>query len=321
MKAVVFERAGNPDEVLRVSDIPPPEIGDGQVLVKVDTRPVQPADLFFIRGQYRIKPKFVQVAGLEGAGVVLDSGRSAIRAGTRVAFRWPGTWAELAAIPAERLIRIPDEVPNTVACQISLNPVTAWALLDEVGVGAGDWVVITAAASTVSRLVAAIARHRGVHVIGVVRASAEEGSRRSPADLVFSAQDSDLIEWISRAAGDNKVAALLDSVGGPLITRLFSVLRPGARIVAYGTQEREPARVTNAMLVYSNLTWMGFGIDRWLAALEPHRYAEMLEELWSMIRLGIVKLTVHSIHSLEHFKEALAADAVPDRDGKVLIGW
>jgi NADPH:quinone reductase-like Zn-dependent oxidoreductase len=74
------------------------------------------------------------------------------------------------------------------------------------------------------------------------------------------------------------------------------------------------------MLVYSNLTWMGFGIDRWLAALESNRYSEMLEELWSMIRLGTLKLPVHSIHSLEHFKEALAADAVPDRDGKVLIG-
>ena len=319
MKAVVFERAGNPDEVLRVAEIPSPQIGDGHVLVKIDARPVQPADLFFIRGQYRIKPRFVQVAGLEGAGVVLDSGQSTIRAGTRVAFRWPGTWAELAAISAERLIRIPDEVPNTVACQISLNPVTAWALLDEARVSPGDWIVMTAGASTVSRLVAAIARQRGVHVIGVVRGSPEEAARRSPADLVLSVQDSDLIERISQAAGDNKVAALLDSVGGPLIARLFSALRPGARIVAYGTQEREPAQVTNAMLVYSNLTWMGFGIDRWLAALESHRYAEMLEGLWSMIRLGTLKLPVHSIHPLEHFKDALVADAGANRDGKVLI--
>jgi NADPH:quinone reductase-like Zn-dependent oxidoreductase len=319
MKAVVFERAGNPDEVLRVAEIPSPQIGDGHVLVKIDARPVQPADLFFIRGQYRIKPRFVQVAGLEGAGVVLDSGQSTIRAGTRVAFRWPGTWAELAAISAERLIRIPDEVPNTVACQISLNPVTAWALLDEARVSPGDWIVMTAGASTVSRLVAAIARQRGVHVIGVVRGSPEEAARRSPADLVLSVQDSDLIERISQAAGDNKVAALLDSVGGPLIARLFSALRPGARIVAYGTQEREPAQVTNAMLVYSNLTWMGFGIDRWLAALESHRYAEMLEDLWSMIRLGTLKLPVHSIHPLEHFKDALVADAGANRDGKVLI--
>jgi NADPH2:quinone reductase len=319
MKAVVFERAGSPDEVLRVAEIPPPQIGDGYVLVRVEARPVQPADLFFIRGQYRIEPRFVQVAGLEGAGVVLDSGRSAIRAGTRVAFRWPGTWAELAGIPAERLIRIPDEVPNTVACQISLNPVTAWALLDEAGVSAGDWVVVTAGASSVSKLVAAIARHRGVHVIGVVRASAEDGARRSPADLVLSAQDSDVTEKISRAAGDSKVAAVLDSVGGPLIPRLFATLRPGARIVAYGTQEREPASVTNAMLVYSNLTWMGFGIDCWLAALESHRHAEMLENLWSLIRLGTLILPVHSSHSLEHFKDALVADAAAKREGKVLI--
>jgi NADPH:quinone reductase-like Zn-dependent oxidoreductase len=64
---------------------------------------------------------------------------------------------------------------------------------------------------------------------------------------------------------------------------------------------------------------MGFGIDRWLAALESHRYAEMLEDLWSMIRLGTLKLPVHSIHPLEHFKDALVADAGANRDGKVLI--
>jgi NADPH:quinone reductase-like Zn-dependent oxidoreductase len=78
VKAVVFQRAGNPDEVLQIAEIPPPEPRDGQVLVKVNARPIQPADSFFIRGQYRLKPNFVQVAGLEGAGVVIDSGRSSV---------------------------------------------------------------------------------------------------------------------------------------------------------------------------------------------------------------------------------------------------
>jgi NADPH:quinone reductase len=320
MKALVFEHVGSPDEVLQVADIPPPELRNGQVLVKVNARPVQPADSFFIRGQYRLKPNFVQIAGLEGAGVVIDGGRSSIPKGARVAFRWPGTWAEFAAIPVERLIAVPDDVPDTVACQISLNPVTAWALLDETSPRAGDWIIVTAGVSTVSALVAGIARHRGVHVIGLVRGNADgESAKRSAADLVLSIGESDLIERIVRATGEEKAAALLDSVGGPLTAKLFSALKPGARIVAYGTQEREPAPITNAMLVYSNLTWMGFGIDRWLSGLPAEQCARMLEDLWSMIRLASLALPVDSVHPLADFRSALAADANRNRRGKVLI--
>jgi NADPH:quinone reductase len=319
MQAVVFQRAGSPDEVLQVAEIPPPELRDDQVLVQVSARPVQPADSFFIRGQYRVKPNFVQVAGLEGAGVVIDSGRSPVRKGTRVAFRWPGTWAEFAAIPVERLIPVPDDVPDTVACQISLNPVTAWALLDEVSASAGDWIIVTAGASTVSALVAGIARQRGMHVIGLVRGNADEGARRSAADLMVSIGEPGLIERILREVGEERAAALLDSVGGPLTAKLFSTLKPGARIIAYGTQEREPAQITNAMLVYSNLTWIGFGIDRWLAGLPAEKYTRMLKDLWSMIRLASLALPVDSVHSLADFRNALAADADRNRYGKVLI--
>jgi NADPH2:quinone reductase len=320
MKAVVFERAGSPGEVLQFADVPQPELRNDQVLVKVNARPVQPADSFFIRGQYRLRPNFVQVAGLEGAGVVIDGGRSSVREGARVAFRWPGTWAEFAAIPVERLIAVPDDVPDTVACQISLNPVTAWALLDETKAATGDWVVVTAGVSTVSALVAGIARHRGIHVIGLVRGNADdETARRSTADLVLSIGESDLIERIVRATGEGKAAALLDSVGGPLTAKLFSTLKPGARLIAYGTQEREPAQITNAMLVYSNLTWIGFGIDRWLSELPADKYATMLADLWSMIRLATLALPVDSVHSLADFRNALAADANRNRLGKVLI--
>ena len=320
MKAVVFERAGSPDEVLQFAEIPLPELRNDQVLVKVNARPVQPADSFFIRGQYRLKPSFVQVAGLEGAGVVIDGGRSSVREGARVAFRWPGTWAEFAAIPVERLIAVPDDVPDTVACQISLNPVTAWALLDESSAVTGDWVIVTAGVSTVSALVAGIARHRGIHVIGLLRGNADpELARRSAADLILSIGESDLIERIVRATGEGKAAALLDSVGGPLTAKLFSTLKPGARIIAYGTQEREPAHITNAMLVYSNLTWLGFGIDRWLSGLPADKCATMLEDLWSMIRFTSLALPVDSVHSLADFRNAVAADANRNRQGKVLI--
>lgn len=107
MKAIVFDLSGRPEDVLRLTEIPPPRAKSEEVLVEVKCRPIQPADRFFIQGQYRIKPEPRQVAGLEGAGVIVEAASGSPPAGTRVAFRWPGTWAELAAIPVRRLIRIP----------------------------------------------------------------------------------------------------------------------------------------------------------------------------------------------------------------------
>lgn len=320
MRALVFDRPGDPGEVLRLAEIAAPCPGKGEALIKVTVRPIHPADLAFIRGQYRIRPNSPQVAGLEGAGVVLESsGPGAIAAGTRVAFRWPGTWADIAAIPFHRLIEVPNEIPDAAACQISLNPVTAWALLDQVQASGGDWLLLTAGTSTVSNLLSAMARRRGLRVIALVRGDAVQAAGRVVADLVLSLQDPDIGAAIKTAAGGQQVAALLDSVGGPILPKLFATLRPGAQIVAYGVQERTPAPVSNAMLIYSNLTWMGFGIDRWLAGLSADATDRMFRELWALVADGTLPLRVASTHKLDAFGEALVADARPGRAGKVLL--
>jgi NADPH:quinone reductase-like Zn-dependent oxidoreductase len=73
------------------------------------------------------------------------------------------------------------------------------------------------------------------------------------------------------------------------------------------------------MLIYSNLTWTGFGIDRWLSVRPAGAAAAMLQELWSMIRDGTLALLVASTYPLARFDEALASDARPQRRGKILL--
>lgn len=320
MKSILFRQTGEPADVLQYADAAEPQISDGHVLVKVTHRPIHPADLAFIRGQYRVRPSFPQVAGLEGVGVVAGSVAGApFATGSRVAFRYPGSWAELACVPFDRLIAVPSDVSDEAACQMSLNPVTAFGLLDAAKVRPGDWILITAAASTVANLVAAIARKRGINVVGLVRGDAGENKSRSLADHVLSTADPDFLSRMAAITGDRRVSALLDSVGGPGVTKLFATLTPGARIVAYGVQDREPAIVTNAMLIYSNLTWQGFGIDRWLSECPPATKAKMTDELWSMVTDKTLPLPVASIHGLDQFREALAVDARQGRMGKVLL--
>lgn len=317
MQAIAFTTTGEPKDVLRLVDLPRPQPRPGEVLVEVTARPIHPADLAFIRGQYRLRPSFPQVAGLEGVGRVVDGG--SLAPGTRVAFRWPGTWAEFAAVPVERIIAVPDGIADEAASQISLNPITAWALLDEAGVTDGDTILLTAATSAVSNMVAAIAKRRGIAVIGLVRGEARQATARSNAGELLSIDDPALADKIIAASGEKRVAALLDSVGGPILAKLFTTLAPGARVIAYGVQDRAPAAMTNAMLIYSNLIWKGFGIDRWLSMLPTDAKARMLDELWSTVRDESLPLTVASCHPLANFSAALTADAAAGRFGKVLL--
>jgi NADPH:quinone reductase-like Zn-dependent oxidoreductase len=320
MNALIFRQAGEADEVLEYTVAARPAVRDGEVLVEVNRRPIHPADLAFIRGQYRVRPNFPQVAGLEGAGVIVNAPAGAPYAvGTRVAFRSPGSWADVASVPFGRLIAIPSGISDEAACQVSLNPVTAFGLLAEANVQPGDWILLTAAASTVSNMVASIARARGINVIGVVRGNAIEKKALSQAGQLFSTEDPELVTKIASIAGERRVSALIDSVGGPIVTKLFATLAPGAHIVAYGVQDREPAAVTNAMLIYSNLTWKGFGIDRWLSQRTADATVAMLDGLWSMIADESLALPVSSTHNLEHVQQALAADAERGRVGKVLL--
>src|SRR4051812_25797887 len=103
MKAAVFSIAGQPSDVLSVASVDIPQPAADEVLVKVHHSPIHPADLMFIGGRYRIKPMPLQVAGLEGAGLVVKGGDAvSLAVGSCVAFRCPGAWAEYVCVPADR---------------------------------------------------------------------------------------------------------------------------------------------------------------------------------------------------------------------------
>lgn len=320
MRSIVFDSADDPGSVLQLRDVPQPQPSSKNVVIEVRARPIQPADLAFVQGRYRIRPQFPQIAGLEGAGVVAAAPPgSEFTPGSRVAFRWPGAWADFVAVPPSRLVRVPADMSDDDACQISLNPLTAFALLHEARIPANAGLIVTAATSTVSNIVAAIARVRGIRTVGVVRGDAASARARCSTDRVVSADDPNVADSIVDALGGSQAAGLLDSVGGSLIERIFPALATGSRIIAYGVQSAEPAAVTNAMLIYSNLTWAGFGIDRWIESMPAPALEQAYAELWNAIRNGSIQLPVSSTYPLGSFERAITANAERGRRGKVLL--
>src|SRR5882757_4092386 len=143
MKTIVFNTTGKAEEVLELIQKETPVPGDHEVLVKMAASPINPSDLFFIQGTYRFKPSFPdQTAGFEGAGIVERAGREvSIAPGTLVAFFYKQAWAEYVVLPAKDLAVLPPDFPIEKAAQFSLNPFTAWGLLDAAQPLGGEWML------------------------------------------------------------------------------------------------------------------------------------------------------------------------------------
>jgi NADPH:quinone reductase len=310
MQACVFERTGN-TAVVQTPFVPVPSPREGELLVRMEASPIHPADLMFIAGRYRIKPLLPQIAGLEGCGTVLqDASDMGFAAGTRVAFRHPGCWAEYNVVPARKVSRVPPGVAAADACQYSLNAVTAWALLHECGAKRGNWIAINAASSTVAGVVRALAEHSGIRTVSIYRG--QPPRQEGPA---VSSDMPNLPGALLEATGSQPIVSLLDAIGAGATRQVLPALAADGVILSYGVLDSTPSAIGNPDLIFRNLTWKGFGIDHWLAC-NASLLPAMSEMLWRRIQQSELPLPVRSTHVLARVHDAFA-DA--KGRGKVLL--
>ena len=154
MKELIFDQTGTPQEVLYLKESEMPQAKPHEVLIRVTARNINPSDIMFVRGMYGITPKLPSSAGFEACGVVEKSDESGkVPVGTRVMFTAIGTWKEYVCVPAALVIPVPSQMPDSVACQAFVNPMTAYGMIEDAGLEAGQWLLLTAGASAPEVLV------------------------------------------------------------------------------------------------------------------------------------------------------------------------
>jgi len=234
MKALLFEKAGELSEMVYLSEVEKPEISASELLISVKARPVNPSDYLFVKGVYRKKPTFPQIAGLEGSGIIVECGKEVVdfNVGDHVAFRALNTWAEYCAVAQEDLIKITKEIPFEVSAQVGLNAITAVALLEDAKIKAGDFLLINAASSSVSSIIIQLAMSKGIKVIALVN-----DLRHKPAlislgvETVFLQDDpalSQKLELITKGTG---IHGFLDAVGGQIVTTVIRLMAAYSHII------------------------------------------------------------------------------------------
>jgi len=323
MRALVQPRFGDPAEVLSVQEVPDPQPGPGQALVRVLLSPIHNHDLWTARGSYGFKPEMPARAGTEAVGVVeaLGEGVDGLQVGQRVAIGGAfGAWAEYVVAPAKGLIPVPDEMPDEAAAQLVSMPFSAIALLDFLEVSEGDWIVQNAANGAVGRMVAQLAVARGVRVLGLVRRSAgvDELREQGIGDVVAT-DDDGWRERVREVVGDGKVVAGVDSVGGSAAGDVVSLLAEDGVLVVFGAMASPTLEIGSGEVIFKQVVIKGFWGSKVFPAMDREKRAALMGELVAGITTGVVTLPVEEVYPLEEISAAAHASSEPGRRGKILL--
>ena len=236
MKAIRVHTPGGP-EALRLEDVPEPQPGPGEVLVRMEATGVNFIEVYQRKGQYPLQTPFTP--GGEGAGTVVAVGEgvTTLRVGERVASETlTGAYAELAKTRAERLVRLPDDVEGRVAAAVMLQGITAHYLTTSTyPIHRGDRCLIHAAAGGVGLLLCQIAKRRGGWVVGTTSTPEKAKlARDAGADEVILYTEQDFVAEVKRLTNGKGLQVVYDSVGKTTFDRSLDCLVPRGMMVLFG---------------------------------------------------------------------------------------
>lgn len=242
MRAIAVSEFGGPDK-LELIDAPVPSPAPGEALVRLEYAGVNFIDVYMRSGQYARSQTYQtplpMVIGMEGCGTVsaLGSGVDDLAVGERVAYCIVrGSYAEYAAVPAWKLVRVPPDVPAAVATTLMLQGLTAHYLSHSAFALAKDHIcLVHAAAGGVGQLLVQCAKLRGATVIATA-GSAEKAAiaRQRGADHVILYREVDFRDEVMRLTGGRGVDVVYDAVGKDTIARSIRSLRRRGLCVNYG---------------------------------------------------------------------------------------
>ena len=305
---------------LRVSEVPRPSPGRGEVLVRVHACGVNFADLLMRSGRYQERPPLPFTPGMELCGTVEEAGPDAghVSAGRRImAYCGHGAMAEFAAIPADACIPVPDGMPDITAAAFPIAYGTSHLALDHrAGLQPGERLLVLGAAGGVGRTAVEIGKVMGAEVIACARGAARLAAARSAgADHVIDSESGDIRASVKSLGGADVV---IDPVGGEQFSAALRSCRPGARLVPLGFASGDIPQIPANILLVKNLTVIGLYWGAY-ATLGPSIMSASLAELLTWYAEG--RLSPHVGRSLPLAEADAALETLRSRKavGKVVV--
>jgi NADPH2:quinone reductase len=313
MRAIQQQEFGGP-EVLRLVDLPKPEPGEGEVLIRVARAGLNFADTHQRTNSYLAKATLPLIPGAEVAGVREDTGERV------VALVGTGGYAEYATAPESMTFPIPDGLDDGTALAILLQGLTAWHLYRTCArIQPGESVVVHAAAGGVGSLAVQLGHPMGAGRV-IATASTEEKRRLAldlGADVALDASPEGLKERLEEANLGRKVDAVFEMSGGAVFEQSLAALAPFGRMVAYGIASGEPNQVDTGSLMRRSRAVVGFWLMHCLG--KPHMVDEALADLFARAARGELRAVVGGTYPLADAARAHEDLEARRTTGKLLL--
>lgn len=320
MKAIRMDKVGGP-EVLQSVDTPVPEPRKGEARVRLEAIGLNFIDVYHRTGLYAQKLPFIP--GSEGAGVVdaVGEGVTEVQPGDRVAFAvGPGAYAEQVALPAWKLVKLPEWLSSQQAAAAMLQGMTVHYLVKgSYWIKPGDRALVHAAAGGVGRLLVQAAKHLGAFVIGTVGNEQKARiAREAGADEVIVYTTQDFRDETRRITNGEGVHVVYDSVGQSTFERSLDSLRPRGFLVLFG-QSSGPVPPFNPTLLSQkgSLFLTRPTLAHYTAT--PEELMLRAQELFGWIRDKVVELRIDSTFPLAKAEEAHRHLESRASAGKILL--
>ena len=323
ISAAVYEKHGNPADVLHVETRPWPTPAAEEAVVKMRAAPINPADLNQIEGKYPVRPALPATPGFEGAGVVVElgAGVNGLTIGALVILPHNvGTWRDAVAVKAEELVVVPEEIEPVQAAMLKINPLTAWRLLhDYVNLQKGDWLIQNAANSAAGRDVIHIAHELGYRTVNVVRRAELINELCAEGGDVVLVDGDNLREEVKSATDGASIRLGLNSVGGDSALRLANCLAIGGTLVSFGAMSLQPLKIPTGLLIFKDLRFRGIWINKWYDNASAAERMETFRPIFEMAGRDVLKTKVEKAYPLSEVKAAVAHAAQGKRSGKIIL--
>ena len=327
LKAEYQTRGPVPQDVIEAVPFEKPELKDGQVLLEMLAAPINPSDVLTLTGDYGMLPPLPAIGGNEGVAKVVEHGPNVSGPDIGQTVLLPvgsGTWATHMVAEAKALLPLPNGADPVQMSMITVNPPTASLMLSEfVDLKKGDWVIQNAANSGVGSYLIALAKLRGLKTVNVVRRESLVAQLKAAGgDVVLVDGDVDgrsLAERVKAETGGAAIMLGIDAVGGSATHRLGEALGEGATLVNYGAMSGEPCILAPTVIIFKGITVRGFWLARWFRTATPEQQKKVFGEITGLVASGKLSAPVHATYSVKDIKQAVAAAAGGQRNGKIVV--
>ena len=324
-KIVRFHELGGAG-VLKLEELPIPQPGPGEVRLRVRAIGLNRAECVFRKGQYLVQPILPSKLGYEASGVVEAIGpgvspdligkiRSTVPAFDMREF---GVYGEVALVPASALAAYPESLNFEQGTSIWMQYFTAWGALCHLGrLAAGDFVVITAASSSVGLAAIEMTRAEGGTAIAVTRTA---GKRQALLELgahhVIVTEEEDLVERIGAITGGKGARLTFDPVGGPLLAQLTAAAADFGLLIEYGALSRDATPLPLFDVLSKHLTIRGYTLFELMASEargEGERY------IYDRLQSGAFRPVIAKTFPLAEIADAQRYMESNEQIGKIVV--